>query len=100
MACRGDMNYLFLSMRACIWDSTVFVAASSFCCWTSLMLGLTSSSLEGFLGGREAIIVDFLTWLCFGGFLKSLALSRTLEPNDPTGFFGFPALAVRAALVC
>ena len=31
-------------------------------------------------------------------FLKSVTLSLTLVPNDPTGFFGLPALAVLAPL--
>ena len=32
--------------------------------------------------------------------MKSFALSLTLVPKDPTAFFGFPALAVRAADGC
>ena len=31
-------------------------------------------------------------------FFKVVALSLTLLPNDPTGFFGYPALAVLTPL--
>ena len=61
------------------------------------MLGFTSSSFE-YLGGNVAGISAFLTCDVLG-FLKSVALSLTLEPNDPTTFFGYPALYFLAIVV-
>ena len=89
------MKVRFLSIRAWICDSIVFAAASAFICYYTFTLGFASSSFEDF---GCIVISDLLTYAGLGdgcAFLKSVALSLTLEPNDPTGFFGFPALAVR-----